>query len=124
MLAICLPLMIASRFAGAGELLLYVGLGASFILPFSIYGSSIGLFQSMAPVQVRATVMGVAMMSLNIVALSLGTLWVGWLADLWSQAGNTHSLRWAMLAFDGLTALALIGYVGAALCLRRNANAP
>lgn len=124
MLAICLPMMIASRFASAGELLLYMGLSASFILPFSIYGSSIGLFQSAAPVMVRATVMGVAMMSLNIVALSLGTLLVGWLADVWGHAGSTTPLRWAMLAFDGLTALALIGYVGAARCLRRPGNAP
>jgi len=114
--------MVASRFAGAGEPLLYLGLGASFILPFSVYGSSIGLFQRAAPVMVRATVMGIAMMSLNIVALSLGTLVVGWLADVWGQGGSATPLKWAMLTFDGLTALALVGYVGAAISLRRQAT--
>jgi len=121
-LSICLPLMVASRFANAGEPQLYLGLGASFILPFSVYGSSIGLFQRAAPVMVRATVMGIAMMSLNIVALSLGALMVGWLADVWSQAGSVTPLKWAMLTFDGLTALALLGYVGAAISLRREAK--
>lgn len=121
-LAVCLPLMFASRFASAGEPLLYLGLGASFLLPFSIYGSSLGLFQRTAPVMIRATVIGIAMLSLNIVALSLGTLLIGCMADVLAHSGNATPLKWAMLTFDSLTALALVGYLGAAACLRGQAK--
>jgi predicted MFS family arabinose efflux permease len=113
-LLVCLPMMMASRFAAGEEVLLYLGLSASFLLPFSIYGSSIGIFQKAAPVMVRATVMGVAMLSLNIVTMALGTLFAGWLADTLAQAGSATPLKWVLLTFDGLTALALVGYLGAA----------
>lgn len=118
LLVICLPLMVASRFAAAGSLWLYMGMSASFFLPFSIYGSSMSIFQGLAPMEVRSTVIGVAMMSLNIVTMALGTLFAGGLADALGRAGNATPLTWVMLCFDGLTALALIGYVGAARHLR------
>lgn len=118
-LLLCLPLMMLSRFAAGGEMSLYVGLSASFLLPFSIYGSSIGIFQKTAPVMVRATIMGIAMLSLNIVTMALGTLFAGWLADSLAHAGSSTPFKWVLLTFDGLTALALIGYVLAARCLSR-----
>lgn len=121
-LLVCLPLMMACRFAAGGEALLYLGLSASFLLPFSIYGSSIGIFQKTAPVMVRSTVMGVAMLSLNIVTMALGTLFAGWFADALGQAGSATPLKWVLLTFDGLTALALVGYLGAAKHLRKQRN--
>jgi hypothetical protein len=68
---------------------------------------------------VRSTVIGVAMLTVNIVTMALGTFFAGWLADTLGQAGSPTPLKWMMLTFDGLTALALLGYVGAALRLRK-----
>lgn len=117
-LVLCLPLMMAGRFAGGG-ILLYLGLSASFLLPFSIYGSSFAITQGNAPAMVRATVTGVKMLSVNIVTMALGTLFAGWLADRLAQAGNPTPFKWVMLAFDGLAAIALVGYAAAAIQLRK-----
>jgi predicted MFS family arabinose efflux permease len=119
-LTLCLPLMIGCRLAGAGQAMLYVGLAASFLLPFSIYGSTIGIFQQAAPAAVRSTVIGVAMMSLNVVTMAAGTLFAGWLGDRLAGTGNATPLTWVMLTFDGLTALALLAYIGAARELRKS----
>lgn len=113
-LVLCLPLMVLCRFSAAGQPLLYIGLAASFLLPFSIYGSTISIFQLAAPLVLRSTIIGVAMMSLNIVTMALGTLFAGWLADHLAVAGYATPLTWVMLTFDGLTALALFGYMNAA----------
>jgi len=118
-LLLCLPLMIAGRFAAVGQGMLYAGLAASFLLPFSVYGSSFSIFQKSAPPALRSTITGVAMMSLNIVTMALGTLFAGWLGDRLASTGNATPLTWVMLAFDGLTSLALIGYIGAARMLPR-----
>lgn len=117
-LSVCLPLMALSRFAELGQPLLYVGLAASFLLPFSVYGSTIGLLQQMSPVLLRSSIIGLQMLSLNIIALAFGSFFAGWLSDFLATSGNATPLRWVMLTFDGLTALALIGYVGAARVLR------
>ncbi|MBF7731172.1 MFS transporter [Pseudomonas sp. N040] len=117
-LCLCLPLMALSRFAEMGQVLLYVGLAASFLLPFSIYGSAIGLLQQESPVHLRSSIIGLQMLSLNIIALAIGSFFAGWLSDFLAASGNPTPLRWVMLTFDGLTALALIGYVGAARALR------
>jgi MFS family permease len=119
-LLLCLPLMVASRFSAVGQGLLYVGLAASFMLPFSVYGSTFSIIQKSAPLALRSTVIGVMMMSLNIFALSLGTLFAGWLSDRLASTGSATPLTWVMLIFDGLTALALIGYIGAARMLPKS----
>lgn len=118
-LCVCIPLMALSRFAELGGAMLYVGLAASFLLPFTVYGGSIGLLQQESPVHLRSTIIGLQMLSLNIIALALGSFFAGWLSDFLAASGNATPLRWVMLTFDGLTALALIGYVGAARVLRK-----
>jgi hypothetical protein len=42
-----------------------------------------------------------------------------WLADALARAGSATPLKWVLLTFDGLTALALVGYLGASRHLRR-----
>lgn len=115
---VCVPLMALSRFADAGQLTLYVGLAASFLLPFAAYGSTVGLIQQESPVHLRSTMIGLGMLSLNIVALALGSFFAGWLSDSLAASGSTTPLKWVMLTFDGLTAMALVGYIGADRVLR------
>lgn len=118
-LILCLPLMALSRFAGAGEVLLFAGIAASFFMPFAVYGSTLGLLQQESPVLLRSTIIGLAMLSVNIIALALGSFFAGWLSDFLAASGNPTPLKWVMLTFDGLTALALIGYLCASRALHR-----
>lgn len=117
-LCLCVPLMALSRFAEPGQTLLYVGLATSFLLPFSVYGATMGLLQQESPVLLRSTIIGLQMLTLNLIAMALGSFFAGWLSDFLAASGNPTPLKWVMLTFDGLTALALIGYVGAARALR------
>lgn len=115
---VSLPLMALSRFAELGSAQLYLGLAVSFLLPFSVYGGSIGLLQQESPVHLRSSIIGLQMLSVNIIAMALGAFFAGWLSDFLAASGNATPLRWVMLTFDGLGMLALIGYVGAARALR------
>jgi predicted MFS family arabinose efflux permease len=117
-LILCLPLMALSRFANAGELLLFAGIAASFFMPFAVYGSTLGLLQQETPLLLRSTIIGLAMLSLNLIALALGSFFAGWLSDHLAASGNATPLKWVMLTFDGLAALALVGYLLANRALR------
>lgn len=117
-LTLCLPLMALSRFAGAGETLLFAGIAASFFMPFAVYGSTLGLLQLESPLLLRSTIIGLAMLTLNLIALALGSFFAGWLSDFLAASGNATPLKWVMLTFDGLAALALVGYLLANRALR------
>lgn len=55
---ICLPLMIAGRLAEARSSWIYLGLAASFLFPFSVYGSSLSLVQGSVLPWMRAPLIG------------------------------------------------------------------
>lgn len=122
MLLICLPLMIASRFAGLDSPLLYVGLAASFFLPFSVYGSTLSLVQGSVPHQMRASIIGFSMMCLNVLAIAGGSLLFGLLSDRLHAAGQAAPLTTLMVGFDLLIALAVVFYLLAARSLVRTAQ--
>jgi hypothetical protein len=117
-LILCLPLMALSRFADAGETLLFAGIAASFFMPFAVFGSTLGLLQLESPLLLRSTIIGLTMLILNLIALALGSFFAGWLSDFLAASGNATPLKWVMLTFDGLAALALVGYLLANRALR------
>lgn len=98
--AACLPLMLLSRWAPAHSLPLYLGLAASAFLPFSVYGSVLSLIQGSVPHQLRASVVGFTMMCLNVLAMALGTLLLGYLSDRLGAAGLPQPLTLVMLGAD------------------------
>lgn len=111
---ICGPLMLASRFAGAGSPLLYVGLCASFFLPLAAYGPSIALIQGLTPDAMRATITGVTMLLINVVAIAIGNLVAGAVSDQLAAAGSGHALTAVLLATDLLAMLGAVFYAWAA----------
>lgn len=103
---ICVPLMLLSRVSGADSLWLPLGLAATSFLPFSLYGGSMALIQMLAPAGTRSTVVGFAMLSLNIIAIALGSIAAGLIGDHLVAAGNPHPLQTTLVWVDLLTFLA------------------
>lgn len=105
---VCVPLMLASRVVAADSALLYLGLAASAFLPFSVYGSVLSLIQGSVPAHLRASIVGFTMMCLNVVAMALGTVLLGYVSDQLAAAGVAQPLTKVLMGTDvalGLAAL-------------------
>ncbi len=111
---ICGPLMLASRFAGAGSALLYVGLCASFFLPLAAYGPSIALIQGLTPDAMRATLTGITMLLINVFAIAIGNLVAGAVSDHLAATGSPHALTGVLIATDVLVIAGALFYALAA----------
>lgn len=124
-LLVCVPLMLACRVAPVGSTLFYAGLAASCFLPISVYGSSLALIQSRMPPSMRSTTVGFSMMSLNVVALALGSLAAGAASDHMAAQGHPAPLTTVLIVMDGVLALAVVFYFAAArlIAAERSATA-
>ena len=111
---VCAPLMLASRFAGPGSALLYVGLSASFFLPLAAYGPSIALIQGLTPDAMRSTITGVTMLLINVFAIAIGNLTAGAVSDHLAAAGSPHALTGVLIATDVLVIAGALFYALAA----------
>lgn len=112
--AVCLPLMIAGHLAEARSSWIYIGLAASFLLPFSIYGSSLSLVQGSVPHSMRASVIGFSMMCLNVFAMALGTVTLGFASDRLAAAGNATPLTAVLVGSDLAIGVAFVLFLIAA----------
>lgn len=106
----CVPMMVASRFSSLHSPLLMAGVAAGFFLPFAVYGSSLALIQSNVVPGLRATVMGLTMTCLNVIAIAIGTLLAGWVSDLLVKAGYAGPLTKILLGTDGIVAMSSVVY--------------
>ena len=120
-LAVCVPIMFVSRFATLSSPLPYAGIAASAFLAFGIYGGSFAMIQSSVPNWMRSTVVGIAMMLLNIFAISLGTLGAGYVSDRLAQAGNRTPLTLVLACLDLCIGLAIVAYLAAAKTMPKEA---
>ncbi|HRP27223.1 MAG TPA: MFS transporter [Burkholderiaceae bacterium] len=114
LVALCGPLMIAFRFAPAGSALFYIGMCAGFFLPLATYGPALALVQGRTPARMRATVTGVTMLAINIVAIAIGNAAAGAASDHLAALGSTHALTTVLLATDVLAISAALFFVLAA----------
>ncbi|HJV03019.1 MAG TPA: MFS transporter [Burkholderiaceae bacterium] len=103
---LCVPLMVASRMVAADSAVLYLGLAASAFLPFSVYGSVLSLIQGSVPGHLRASTVGFSMMCLNVIALALGTLLLGFASDRLAAFGFAHPLTVVLAGTDVAVGLA------------------
>src|SRR5262249_24348415 len=69
LIALCAPMMIASRLVPGGSVLFYVGLCAGFFLPLALYGPALALIQGLTPVHMRSTITGMTMLLINVFAI-------------------------------------------------------
>ena len=121
-LAVCVPLMIASRYAALDSVVFKAGMAANFFLPFSLYACTIAILQGDLPERMRATAVGFTMMCLNFFAIAAGTLVAGAVSDHLAAVAHPMPLRTVLLGTDVVTGVALIFYLGSAL-LRGRAEA-
>jgi len=106
LIALCTPLMIASRFVPAGSALFYLGLCAGFFLPLALYGPALALIQGLTPAPMRSTVTGVTMLLINVFAIAVGHLVAGAVSDRLAAAGSPSPLTIVLLATDLFAVLA------------------
>ena len=114
LVALCGPLMVASRFASAGSALFYVGLCASFFLPLALYGPALALIQGLTPSRMRSTVTGVTMLAINVFAIAIGNLAAGAASDRLAAAGSASPLTTVILATDVFVVLSSAFFAAAA----------
>ncbi|RKE39441.1 sugar phosphate permease [Paraburkholderia sp. BL23I1N1] len=99
---ICAPFMLAYRFAPAGSPLFYMGMCAGFFLPLAVYGPAITVVTGLTPQNMRSTVVGFTMMSINVFALATGTVVVGMVTDHFVKVGASAPLTGVLIATDVL----------------------
>lgn len=122
-LAICVPLMVASRLVSPDNPLFHAGLAANFFLPFSLYACTIAVLQGALPERMRATGVGFTMMCNNFIAIAIGTFAVGAVSDHLATTGHATPIGPVLLGSDLVAGLAIVMYLGAALLHRRDAAA-
>ncbi|MFN3960622.1 MAG: spinster family MFS transporter [Parvularculaceae bacterium] len=83
---------------------------APFLLGLGMYlGPSFALIQTLAPVRLRAFAIAFLFLILNLFALGLAPLWVGWTSDLFAASfGEVIGLKMALTTL-GATSLAAAG---------------
>ncbi|PZQ33020.1 MAG: MFS transporter [Stenotrophomonas acidaminiphila] len=95
---------------------------AAAVIPLSLTAAFIGptitIIQRLVPVRSRATAVATLILIDNIVGLGLGPQFVGITSDLWKPAFGDDSLRYAMLAAMGGSAVSVFGFFMAARHLR------
>jgi predicted MFS family arabinose efflux permease len=119
LVVICAPLMLAYRFAPAGSPLFYIGMCAGFFLPLAMYGPGMTALANMTPQNMRSTVTGFTMLSINVSALAIGTVAVGMAADHFIKAGVTAPLTGVLIATDVLAISSALFFALAARASRK-----
>ncbi len=105
--AVLAPFIMAFRFAEPGSLLFYAGMGAGVLFFSSFYGPAFAVMQSAAPERLHATITGLAMLLVNVLALGLGGLAIGAASDLLLAQGRHDALTVPLIVAD-LTSLLTI----------------
>ena len=119
-LAVCVPLMVASRLVSPDSPLFHAGLAANFFLPFSLYACTIAVLQGALPERMRATGVGFTMMCNNFIAIAIGTFAVGAVSDHLATTGHATPIGPVLLGTDLVAGLAIVMYLGAAVLHRRD----
>ena len=114
LVALCVPLMVAYRFAAPGSVLFYAGMCAGFFLPLACYGPVNAVLQQATPPGMRSTISGLAMLLINLFAIAIGNYAVGAVSDHLARAGFADSLRLALLGTDALAGLSFVFFALAA----------
>jgi predicted MFS family arabinose efflux permease len=99
---ICAVPMLAYRFAAPGSAIFHIGMCAGFFLPLALYGPANAAVMHHVPEQMRSTISGFQMLCINVFAIALGNLGVGWAIDLLGSYGASSPITYVALATDVL----------------------
>lgn len=101
------PLIIAFRFADPGSVLFYAGMGAGILFFSAFYGPAFAVMQSVTPQRLHASITGLSMLLVNVLALGLGSLAIGAVSDVLLARGSHNALTLPLIVAD-LTSLLTI----------------
>ncbi len=94
------PAMLAFRWVDPGSTIFYLCMFSGFLMVNLVYGPMFSILQEEAPPTVRGTVTGFTMLSINIVALGLGSFLIGLASDLLGKLDCERPLTWILLGSD------------------------
>jgi MFS family permease len=101
------PFIIAFRFADPGSVLFYAGMGAGILFFSAFYGPAFAVMQSVTPQRLHASITGLSMLLVNVLALGLGSLAIGAVSDVLLARGSHNALTLPLIVAD-LTSLLTI----------------
>ena len=113
------PLMLLFRVAAPGSMLFYIGMFSGFFYILAIYGPAFAAVQELSPQKIRATVIGISVFTLNVLALGMGSLVVGFGSDMLAARGIDAPLTPILIATDLMILLAVPCLV---MTIRRSAQ--
>lgn len=102
LVAVCVPMTLASLLVPASSPLLYIGLCAGFFLPLAVYGPAAATVTSVVPQQIRATAFGFVMLLINVFAFAIGTMAIGLATDHLDRTGAAAALTHVLIVVDVL----------------------
>ena len=102
------PFVMAFRFADPGSALFYAGMAAGILFFSSFYGPAFAVLQSVTPQRLHATVTGLSMLLVNILALGLGSLAIGAASDMLLAQGSDAALTIPLFVADLVSLLTIL----------------
>ena len=106
--AMLAPLIIAFRFADPGSLLFYAGMAAGILFFSSFYGPAFAVMQSVTPQRLHASVTGLSMLLVNVLALGIGGLVIGIASDALIARGSQDALSLPLIIADLVSLLTIL----------------
>ncbi len=105
--AMLAPFIIAFRFADPGSFLFYTGMAAGVLFFSSFYGPAFAVMQSVTPQRLHASVTGLSMLLVNVLALGLGGLAIGAVSDMLVVQGRGDALSAPLIVGDMISLLTI-----------------
>jgi MFS family permease len=114
LLMVMLPVDVVYRLIDPGHPLFWACMAGLYFQVGAFYGPTFAAVQNLCPPQVRSTVVGIYIMSLNIVGLGIGVTLSGVLVDVLHARQVAQPYTWTLVVFTVLSGLAIPCYYAAA----------
>ncbi len=101
------PINVAFRLVEPTSIVFWIGIFCAFFQLGSFYGPTFSTVQELAPAEVRATVVAVYLLLLNLVGLGFGITAGGILIDVLQRSGVAQPYTWTLLTFTLISGLAI-----------------
>ncbi|MEQ8860933.1 MAG: MFS transporter [Pseudomonadales bacterium] len=101
------PLNIAYRLVDPDTVWFWIGVFVGFFQLGCFYGPTFSTVQELVPPQIRATVVAVYILLLNLVGLGFGITAGGIAIDLFAEAGVEQPYTWTLVVFTGFSLLSI-----------------
>jgi len=101
------PLLPLYRLADADSPLFLIGMTGSILFMTVLYGLVFAVVEELLPQRLKATSTGLNMLLINVFAIGLVSLAIGYVSDRLFAAGSALSWTWPLIGADGLALMAI-----------------